>query len=156
MLGGKGAPEDFRCRYAVSMEERTWHKFYDDGIGPSIDFEELSVVDFFNQTVRDNPRQKSVTFMNGFMTYQELGDAVDRFATALAGLGVIKDSKVAIQLPNLPQTVIAFFATMKLGAQVVMTNPLYMPPEIEHQWNDAGVEVAVVTDFLFEQKIIDI
>ena len=135
------------------MEERVWHKFYDDGIGPSIDFEELSVVDFLSQSIRDYPHKKAVTFMNGSLTYQDLGDSIDRFATALAGLGVKKDSKVAIQLPNLPQTVIAFFATMKLGAQVVMTNPLYMPPEIEHQWNDAGVEVAVVTDFNFEQKL---
>ncbi len=60
---------------------------------------------------------------------------------------------MAIQLPNLPQTVIAYYATLSLGAQAVMTNPLYVEREIEHQWNDAGCALAVVADFLFERRI---
>src|SRR6185436_1969859 len=91
----------------------------------------------------------------GRLTYRELKDQVDRLATALAALGVAKDQRVAIQLPNLPQTVIAYYATLRLGAQAVFTNPLYTAPEMEHQWKDAGCRVAVVTDFTFDQKIKD-
>jgi long-chain acyl-CoA synthetase len=32
-----------------------------------------------------------------------------------------------------------------------MTNPLAMPPEIERQWTDAGCEVCVIADFLWEK-----
>ena len=61
-----------------------------------------------------------------------------------------------MQLPNLPQTVIAFYAALSLGATVVMTNPLYVEREIEHQWNDAGCTVAVVADFLFDRRVAHI
>ncbi|MCH7944956.1 MAG: long-chain fatty acid--CoA ligase, partial [Armatimonadetes bacterium] len=77
----------------------------------------------------------------------------DRFATARVGLGVGKDTKVGIRLANIPQAVIAYYASLMLGGQVVMTNPLYVEREIEHQWNDAGCSVVVVSDFLFEGRI---
>ena len=79
-----------------------------------------------------------------------------RFATALSAFGVTAGTRVAIQLPNLPQTVIAFYAVLRLGAIVVMTNPLYVEREIEHQWNDAGCSVAITTDFLFARRIAGI
>ena len=90
------------------------------------------------------------------MTYRELQADVDRFAAALTRLGVGPGIRVAVQLPNLPQTVIAFYAALSLGATVVMTNPLYVEREIEHQWNDAGCTVAVVADFLFDRRVAHI
>jgi long-chain acyl-CoA synthetase len=36
---------------------------------------------------------------------------------------------------------------------VVMTNPLYVAREIEHQWFDANCEVAIVADFIYAQRI---
>ena len=38
------------------------------------------------------------------ITYRELDDLVDRFATALAALGLKKGDKVAIILPNMPRS----------------------------------------------------
>jgi long-chain acyl-CoA synthetase len=68
-------------------------------------------------------------------------------------LDVIADSRVAIHLPNIPQTVIATMAVLSLRAQTVMTNPLYVPRELEHQWNDAGCTVAITADYLFKRVI---
>ena len=108
---------------------------------------------FLERSAAHYSRATALIFLNSRLTYRQLKEEVDRFATALAGLGVGRDSKVAIQLPNLPQTVIAYYATLSLGAQAVMTNPLYVEREIEHQWNDAGCSLAVVADFLFESRI---
>lgn len=135
------------------MQERVWHRFYDEGIPKDLVFEDATTVDFFERSARDFPEATAIVFLNRKITYRELKDHVDRFATALAEMGVRPNSKVAVQLPNLPQTVISFLAILQLGAQAVMTNPLYMPPEIEHQWNDAGCEIAIVADFLYEQKV---
>ena len=46
-------------------------------------------------------------------------------ATALAELGVSKGTRVAIQMPKLPQLVIAYHAVLHLGGVVVLTNPIY-------------------------------
>lgn len=135
------------------MDNRSWHEFYEAGVPPDIDFENVPIPGYLHRSAAQYPDATALIFMNRRMTYREFKDHVDRFATALAGLGVRKDSKVAVQLPNLPQTVIAYYATLSLGAQVVMTSPLYVEREIEHQWNDAGCSVAVVTDFLFERRI---
>jgi len=135
------------------MEKRVWHKLYDKGVPTSYEFKDVSVPQLLERSAATNGDSTALVFMNGRLSYRQLKQDVDRLATALATLGAGRDTRVAIQLPNLPQTVIAYYATLSLGAQVVMTNPMYVEREIEHQWNDAGCTVAVVSDFLFEQRI---
>lgn len=54
-------------------------------------------------------------------------------------------------LPNCPQAVIAYYGTLLMGGIAVMTNPLYMPRELEHQLTDAGARVMVTLDPLVER-----
>ena len=138
------------------MEARVWHQCYDARVPASLDFEDVPLPRFLERSAARYGEATALIFMNSRLTYRQLKADVDRFATALAALGVGTDTRVAIQLPNLPQTVIAYYATLSLGAQAVMTSPLYVEREIEHQWNDAGCSVAVVADFLFEGRIKDI
>ncbi|MBI5510907.1 MAG: long-chain fatty acid--CoA ligase [Deltaproteobacteria bacterium] len=133
--------------------ERFWTKNYEKGVPADITLEDKTVVDFFESTVTQFPNRPALAFMGRRLCYRELKEQVDRMATALAGLGVKKDSKVALWMPNLPQMVISFFATLKLGAQAVNTNPLYVEREIEHQFNDAGVTHVVTLDFLWWNKL---
>ena len=135
------------------MHDRPWFQHYDPGVPRKATFEDLTVPQFLERAAAEHPDAAAVVFLNGRLTYRQLKDQVDRLANALAALGVAKDTKVAIQLPNLPQTVIAYYATLRLGAQAVFTNPLYTTREMEHQWKDAGCRVAVVADFTFDQKI---
>jgi long-chain acyl-CoA synthetase len=137
----------------MSLGPRVWHRSYDKGVPPDLAFEDLTLAGFLDRSARDYPDATALIFMNGRLTYRQLKEDVDRFATALAALGVERGTRVAIQLPNLPQTVIAFYGALAAGATVVMTNPLYVEREIEHQWNDAGCTVAVTTDYLFAHRI---
>ena len=137
------------------MHDRPWFQHYDPGVPRKATFKDLTLPQFLERAAASHPDTPAVVFLNGRLTYRELKNQVDRLATALATLGVAKDTRVAIQLPNLPQTVIAYYATLRLGAQAVLTNPLYTTREMEHQWKDAGCTVAIVTDFTFDQKIKD-
>jgi long-chain acyl-CoA synthetase len=47
-------------------------------------------------------------------------------------------------LPNIPAFPIAMIGILRAGAAQVNVNPLYTPPELEHQLNDAGVETIVI------------
>ena len=138
------------------MLSKTWHRFYDPGVPPVLEFEDITLPGFLERSAAEYPDATALIFLNRTMTYRELQADVDRFAAALARLGVGPGIRVAVQLPNLPQTVIAFYAALSLGATVVMTNPLYVEREIEHQWNDAGCTVAVVADFLFDRRVAHI
>ena len=135
------------------ISPQPWQRFYDPGVPPSVALEPLTIPQFLERAAADYPDAPAVIFFNRRLTYRELTDHVQRFATALARLGVEKNSRVAIQLPNLPQTIISYYATLSLGAQVVLTNPLYTPRELEHQWADAGCRVAVVLDALYANRI---
>jgi long-chain acyl-CoA synthetase len=133
--------------------ERIWTRHYEKGVPADLAMEPLTLVDIFERSVQKWGDRHAVTFKGKDLTFAELKDKVDRFATALARLGVKKDSRVSLWLPNLPQSVIAYFAILKLGAQVVNTNPLYMEREIEHHFNDANVTVVVTLDYLWWYKL---
>jgi long-chain acyl-CoA synthetase len=133
--------------------ERFWTRHYEKGVPADLELKPKTVVQFFDEAAARWPNNPALTFKGKTITYGRLKDMVDRFATALSRMGVQKDSRVALWLPNLPQTVIGYFATLRLGAQVVNTNPLYMERELEHQFNDAGVKVVVTLDYLWWSKL---
>lgn len=135
------------------MEERPWHRHYDAGVPRELELERLPVHGFLRRTALRVPDADALYFLNARMSYARLLDEVDRLATAMAALGVRPGARVAIHLPNLPQTVIAYFAALTAGAQVVLTNPLYTAREIEHQWRDAECELAVTADFLYARTL---
>jgi long-chain acyl-CoA synthetase len=59
-------------------------------------------------------------------------------------LGVKKGERIAVMLPNIPAFPIAMLGIVRAGAVQVNENPLYTPRELEHQLNDAGVEIIVI------------
>jgi long-chain acyl-CoA synthetase len=135
------------------VEARVWHQFYDAAVPPSLTYESLALPEMLERSASAYPEATAIVFLGGRMTYRQLKEETDRLATALAALGVAPGTRVAIHLPNLPQTVIGYYAALALGAQVVMTNPLYVEREIEHQWGDADCRVAITADFLFASRL---
>ncbi|MCZ7382164.1 MAG: AMP-binding protein, partial [Candidatus Methanoperedens sp.] len=89
------------------------------------------------QTAQKYSDHAAMIYFGKRITYRELDEMVDRFASALQDLGVKKGDRVGIQLPNLPQFVIAFYGALRAGAICVSCSPLYKARELEHQLNDA-------------------
>ncbi len=133
--------------------DHPWTQHYEPGVPADLIPDPRTILDCFDQSVATWGDRPAVTLKGKTLTYRQLADQVDRFTTALAGLGVQKDSRVALWLPNLPQMVIAYFATLRLGAQAVNTNPLYVERELEHQFNDASVTVVITLDYLWWYKL---
>src|SRR5256885_17160035 len=107
------------------MDDRPWFQHYDPGVPRRTKFEDLTLPQFLERAAARYPNTTAIVFLNGSLTYRQLKDQVDRLATALASFGVTKVSLVAIQLPNLPQTVVAYYATLRLDAHGVLTHPVY-------------------------------
>lgn len=135
---------------------RPWFPQYDTGVPRTLVYETLGIPDFLRRTVANRPQSTALVFQGRSFDYAWLGLQVARAAQGFQKRGVGPGVSVAIQLPNLPQTVIAYQAALMLGARVVLTNPLYSAREIEHQWKDAEVKVAVVADFLFGPRLRDL
>ncbi len=126
------------------MNERVWHKQYDEGVPNEVDVPDLRLHDFLEQSAKDYPDRPCSIFKGAVITYREMSELTDRLAAGLVARGVNKGDRVAIFMPNSPQFIIAFYAILKAGGVVVATNPLYTHREIEHQMNDSGAELMLV------------
>ncbi len=79
------------------------------------------------------------------LTYADTDRLSRKFAAHLQHkLGVKKGDRIAVMMPNLPAFPLAMLGIVRAGAIQVNVNPLYTPRELEHQLNDAGVEVIVI------------
>ena len=78
------------------------------------------------------------------LTYRGLRDAADRMSNALAALSIGRGDKVAIILPQRPETAIAHVACYQLGAVAVPLSFLFGPDALEYRLNDSETKVAIV------------
>ncbi len=130
------------------MNDKPWLAHYDKGVPSTIDYPKASASFYLDESARKYPDRACTIFKGAVITYKEMNALTDRMAAALVDMGVKKGDRVGIFMPNTPQFVIAYFGILKAGGVVVATNPLYTPHEIEHQANDAGIEVMfVMTNF---------
>jgi long-chain acyl-CoA synthetase len=130
------------------MEDRFWHKAYAENVPPTINYDTLTLSQVLDRTAQRYPETIALVMMGKTITYRQLNELVNRFATALADLGIQKGDKVALILPNMPQVIIAAYAVFRLGAAVVMNNPLYTENELAHQLNDSESKMAICMDLL--------
>jgi long-chain acyl-CoA synthetase len=126
------------------MNERPWLNNYDEGVPQHIDYPAIPLHGLLSDAAKKYPDSPCTIFKGAQITYREMEEITDRLAAGLASIGVKKGDQVGIFMPNTPQFVMAYFAVLKLGGIVVATNPLYSAREIEHQTNDAGIEIMLV------------
>lgn len=127
------------------MEDKfPWRKNYDKGVPYTIEYPEVPLFHFLEESARKYPDKPCTIFKGAKISFREMNELSDRLAGALAAMGVKKGDRVGLFMPNTPQFVMAYFGILKAGGVVVATNPLYTPKEIEYQVNDAGIEVMFV------------
>lgn len=134
-------------------DSKPWLKHYPEGIPSSINYEEICLHDMFERTASQYPDRDALIFQGYRMSYSDLKRKVDSLASFLAAKGIKKGDVVAVLLPNMIQTVIAYYAVLKIGGIIQMNNPLYTDRELEYQFNDAGAKVLIAMDLLANRMI---
>jgi long-chain acyl-CoA synthetase len=129
---------------------KPWLKFYPEGVPDTVDTPDMSVSDLFDQVAENYSRKTALIFYGKKISYKHLKEMVDRFATAIADLGIKKGDTVALYLLNCPQYVIAYFAALRLGAKVTPISPVYTSHEIKHQLQDSDATTIVCQDILYD------
>lgn len=80
-----------------------------------LEYPEIPVFEMLKESAKIYPEHVAISFMGKETTYKELDLLSDKFATALATLGVKKGDRVAIFMVNVPQFVIAYYGILKVG-----------------------------------------
>jgi acyl-CoA synthetase (AMP-forming)/AMP-acid ligase II len=85
------------------------------------------------------------------LTYAELNASVNRMAHALEGLGIVRGNVIATMGRNLPETVVTFWAAMKIGAVVTGVNYTFTSGEIVYQLTHSRAKALLVEDRFVEK-----
>lgn len=126
-----------------------WLKYYDPGVSATVEVPRVAVHEWLDRTAEKIPEVTAMSFQNYRLSYRKLRELAEVMAANLRSHGVQPGDRVAVMLPNLPQTFIAFWAISKAGAVVVFTNPLYMENELLYQLNDSGAKYMITVDMVW-------
>lgn len=136
---------------------KVWHNFYDENVPKILDFPQIPVPELLDRAAAKYPSHIALIFFGNKVSYKELQSMINCFASALSGIGTKKGDRIVLVLPNCVEFVIAYFASLKIGAIVVPTNPMYSLREMEFQLKDCGAETMVILDMLYNKykKVIE-
>ena len=135
----------------IRYQDKPWLAHYDKGVPQTIDYEPICLPDYLEKSRQAFP-ERTALFFEGFkLSYRQLNEMVNRFAACLRALGIEKGDRVAIVLPNTIPCVVSYYASLKIGAITVMSNPVCSDSELEYQFNDAGAKVLITLDLLVDR-----
>lgn len=104
---------------------------------------QATVLDLFNEQVRDKPQSAALSFQDSSMTYQELDRRANGLAQRLIREGLVPGEAVAICLPRSLEMVVAVLGILKAAGAYVPIDP-EQPRERRNQiLGDAAVKWVV-------------
>ncbi len=109
----------------IKYQDKPWLAHYEKGVPESVEFEEKCVPEFLERSASKFPDNMALLFQGYKVTYRELKDMVDRFATCLHDFCIRKGDSVAILLPYVIPCAVSYYAILKIGGVSVMNIPLY-------------------------------
>jgi len=77
-------------------------------------------------------------------TFWDIQQRANRLSNALAALGVNRGDRVALVLPQRPESAIAFIAVFQMGAIALPLSHLFGPDALEYRMEHAEASVAIV------------
>ncbi len=137
------------------LDYRPWLKSYGDYTPLTVPIPDQPLFKFIETAANWIPNRTATIFYGSKLTYSQLNKLVNQFAHVLHGLGVKKGDRVMIILPNTPQMIIAYYATIKIGGVVVLSNPDADGPAILKQIMQTQAKVLItLQEFYGLAKIV--
>jgi long-chain acyl-CoA synthetase len=87
-------------------------------------------------------------------SYAQVDEISGRIAASLRALGVNPTDKVAVQLPNLPHFLFAYFGILKAGAVMVPLNPLLRAPEVSYHLQDSDARLLITFESFADEAVL--
>ena len=102
-----------------------------------------SLPEVLRMSVSKFPKKVALIFGSRKITYQQLNSSYQKLASALLDLGIKEFDKVALWLPNCPEFVYSFFATLSLRATVVPINTMFKREEARFVIEDSQAKILI-------------
>jgi long-chain acyl-CoA synthetase len=115
----------------------------------TIDYPLVPLQEILHKSALIFPQKTAIAYGEQEITYSKLDELSNKFANAIAKLGVEKGDRAAIFLPNIPQFIIAYFGILKAGAVATAISPLHREREVEYQLRDSEAGTIIALDSLY-------
>ena len=90
------------------------------------------------------------------ITYADLKERTDRFASALTGLGLVKGDRIFVLCDRIPELYITALAVFKIGAVFCPMFAAFGPEPIKARMSIGGAKALITTDLLYRRKVAKI
>jgi long-chain acyl-CoA synthetase len=144
-------------RTATNYLDKPWLKSYK--LGPyKLDhtlrpYPNVPVHTALDKTAEKFPNQTALLYLERSIKYHQLKTLSDKFAAALAGLGVKKGERVCVFLPNCPEFIISDWGISKAGAVIVPTSVLRTDEGLLHEAGSSNSKVIVCQENNLERVL---
>lgn len=85
------------------------------------------------------------------VTYRQVAERVNRFASALGARGIQPEQRIALVLQDTPAFAYAFFGAIKAGCVPVPLNTLWRAKDYLHALTDSAARVLVISEALLRE-----
>ncbi len=103
----------------------------------------FNLATILTETALAAPDAPVCRFGGAATSYRELDEQSGRLAAGLQAAGLPPGAVVALQLPNIPPFLAAYFGALKAGLVVLPLNPLLMAPELEYHLADSAASLLI-------------
>jgi len=141
--GRRGSWRDHSADPPDVISRRPWLAHYSEDTPPTIPIPRQPLHKFLESSADWLPKRTATVFYGSHLTYQQLEQQANQFAHALHGLGLKPGERVMVVLPNVPQMLVAYFGTLKIGGVIVLSNPEADAPQIVWQLKETGAKILV-------------
>ena len=117
---------------------KPWLDNYDNHVPENIKYPHSTINTILFDAKEKYPSRIFISYKSREFTYQLIFQNINTLANNLRQLGFHKGERVAILLPNIPQFIIAYYATLAVGCIVVAMNPKYTQTELELLFRRSG------------------
>lgn len=128
-------------------------KSWDKHVTNDLKYPTESLGTLYARAMEKFPDRPACWMLKREISFREMSENVEKFATFLQQNGVKKGDVVAINLPNCPQYLFAHFGALLAGAAVSGVNPLLSEKEISYQLNDSKAKVIVTLDVIYDKRL---
>ena len=113
----------------------------------------LNLATMLRESAVAHPDKPVALYDGGRLSYAELDALSDRFAVGLRAAGLEPGDRLGLQLPNIPQFLIAYFGILKAGCVAVPLNVLLKASELAYCIGDSQARALVTWSGVVDEAI---
>ncbi len=104
----------------------------------------MNLYSWLRTHAKERPGKTAIRFRDQEISFSELYRLTDSLGTALRKAGIGRDDHVTLMLPNMPEFVVTYMATVGIGAVVTTVNPAYTARELRHILSDSQSRALII------------